>query len=421
MSVSLSQARERMISGYGMLAIEDPAPPAAATKAAGEAIATELTGELTPSGSACDGEEEDDSEGELTRTLSALQRLSVEDHTTLRRKLGAEKQQSSRCLDDNNRSSSNQPEGAGGGGTKDGEQGMAALGVPADSPFRVVLQKAVVESDLEAATAALRSGADPNERDDLCHSSLHFAAAKGDIGCLRELMQSGARANVANNVGWSPLHYAVLGGHVSAVEALLRAGAYPCFRDNHLISPLHLASTQAGEKETFRRIAELLGPSALLARDELQQTPLHVAASCGNRGAVSVLLALNADPEATDRKGRVAGQSFLRQVTRRARADIRASLAAAVERIHAPPAAAAGDGAEEDDLDADGSGLPPMPGGMKRATSTASCESAEPVRRPSMLSLLQIGVWGGGGGGDSSGKGGGGQTSFSGAPAVVSC
>ncbi|CAN0256170.1 unnamed protein product, partial [Ectocarpus fasciculatus] len=268
MSVSLSQARERMISGYGMLAIEDPAPPAAATKAAGEAIATELTGELTPSGSACDGEEEDDSEGELTRTLSALQRLSVEDHTTLRRKLGAEKQQSSRCLDDNNRSSSNQPEGAGGGGTKDGEQGMAALGVPADSPFRVVLQKAVVESDLEAATAALRSGADPNERDDLCHSSLHFAAAKGDIGCLRELMQSGARANVANNVGWSPLHYAVLGGHVSAVEALLRAGAYPCFRDNHLISPLHLASTQAGEKETFRRIAELLGPSALLARDE---------------------------------------------------------------------------------------------------------------------------------------------------------
>ncbi|CAN0142736.1 unnamed protein product, partial [Ectocarpus sp. 12 AP-2014] len=70
----------------------------------------------------------------------------------------------------------------------------------------------------------------------------------------------------------------------------------------------------------------------------LQQTPLHVAASCGNRGAVFVLLDLNADPEATDRKGRVAGQSFLRQVTRRARADIRASLAAAVERIHAPSA-----------------------------------------------------------------------------------
>ena len=80
-------------------------------------------------------------------------------------------------------------------------------------------------------------------------------------------------SHVVRQVGWSPLHYATLGGHVAAVEALLRAGAYPCFRDNHMISPLHLASTQAGEKETFRRIAELLGPSALLARDEVRDHP----------------------------------------------------------------------------------------------------------------------------------------------------
>lgn len=75
--------------------------------------------------------------------------------------------------------------------------------------------------------------------------------------------------SVIVQVGWSPLHYAVLGGHVAAVEALLRAGAYPSFRDNHLISPLHLASTQAGDRGTFQKIAELLGPSALHARDEV--------------------------------------------------------------------------------------------------------------------------------------------------------
>lgn len=125
-----------------------------------------------------------------------------------------------------------------------------------------------------------------------------------------------------------------------------------------------------------------------------------MAASCGNRGAVSVLLDLNADPEATDRKGRVAGQSFLRQVTRRAKADIRASLAAAVERINAPPSPLlpesdggdGGDFADETVGGGGGGGLPPRTG-MKRATSTASCESAEPVRRPSMLSLMG---WGGG-------------------------
>lgn len=82
-------------------------------------------------------------------------------------------------------------------------------------------------------------------------------------------------------VGWSPLHYAVLGGHVAVVEALLRAGAYPCFRDNHLISPLHLASTQPGEKETFRRIAELLGPPALLARDEVRGHVVVMKTSAG--------------------------------------------------------------------------------------------------------------------------------------------
>lgn len=58
------------------------------------------------------------------------------------------------------------------------------------------------------------------------------------------------------------------------VEVLLRAGAYPCFRDNHLISPLHLASTQtgaeAGKRKTFQQMAKLLGPSALVARDEVR-------------------------------------------------------------------------------------------------------------------------------------------------------
>lgn len=153
-----------------------------------------------------------------------------------------------------------------------------------------------------------------------------------------------------------------------------------------------------------------------------------MAASCGNRGAVAVLLDLNADPEAEDRKRRVAGQSFLRQVTRRARADIRAYLAAAVEkRLAAAQAAAAAAAASQDDDGngdefEDGSGrLPPRMGGMKRATSTASCESAEPVRRPSMMSLLQLGGWGAGGGGDASGKNATGETSFGGPTALGSC
>lgn len=174
-----------MTSGFGLLAIDDHIDEMHLAGGKQAIIATDLTGELTPSGSVCDDDSDaQEPDGELTRTLSALQRLSEEEQTTLRRKLGQQQQ------------SCREPDADKG---QDHDEDIPAA---ADSPYRVVLQKAVVEGDLEAASAALRSGADPNERDDLRHSSLHFAAAKGDMGCLRELMGSGARANVANNVRW---------------------------------------------------------------------------------------------------------------------------------------------------------------------------------------------------------------------------
>lgn len=173
-----------MTSGFGLRAIDDHME-AEMARIKQATIATGLTGELTPSGSECGDETSASAEGELTRTLSALQRLSVEEQTTLRRKLGQQLQSSREPDFDKSKAQDD------------------VIAVAADSPYRVVLQKAVVEGDLEAASGALLSGADPNERDDLRHSSLHFAAAKGDIGCVRELMSSGARANVANNVSGS--------------------------------------------------------------------------------------------------------------------------------------------------------------------------------------------------------------------------
>lgn len=199
---------------------------------------------------------------------------------------------------------------------------------------------------------------------------------------------------------------------------------------------------------------------------QLEQTPLHVASSCGNRGAVAVLLDLNADPEATDRKGRTPGQSFLRQVSKRARADIRASLEAAVQRrIEAAEAAAAaasfGDGSvappaffmsalasslsgsSNSSSTSSGAGatawsvLSAMSASgdnsslaaaaaaaaastkvvMRRAGSTNSYEEAAPVKRPSMLSLLP--AWGGNGRGAGGVSEKGGETSFRTAFAVL--
>lgn len=170
-----------MRSGNGLCSIDDTSMPVKpdttcmSKQQNSVAIDTDLTGELTPNGSEC-GDSTATSELSRTWTLSALQRLSVEEQTTLGRKLG------------------------GSGPVARNKSATSPEQAAADSPFRVVLQNAVVQGDLEAAAAALHSGADPNERDELRHSSLHFAAARGDVVCLRELMRSGARANVANNV-----------------------------------------------------------------------------------------------------------------------------------------------------------------------------------------------------------------------------
>lgn len=252
MSIRLVQARERMSSGFGLLAIDDHTDDVVVKKQSpppAEVIATELTGELSPSGSACEGDEEEEGAGggALTRTLSALHRLSVEEQTTLRRKLGSQQQQqssrenttsssSSGSVAKDHNSTKEQQETSSHSSSKAEKGEGIAVGAPAaDSPFRVVLQKAVVESDLEAATAALVSGADPNERDELCHSSLHFAAAKGDIGCLRELMQSGARANVANNVS---ICFITTDYSCSAVVCCVSVSSHPSVRGTCLLLAL---------------------------------------------------------------------------------------------------------------------------------------------------------------------------------------
>ncbi|CAN0010298.1 unnamed protein product [Choristocarpus tenellus] len=111
-----------------------------------------------------------------SRTISALVRLSIEDRTHLGEKLAT----TSPSPIGSKKRSSRRP--------------------AAETPFRVVLHHAVITGNVEDVKSALRSGASPDERDFLRHSSLHFAAARGDMKCLKELMAGGARVNIANKV-----------------------------------------------------------------------------------------------------------------------------------------------------------------------------------------------------------------------------
>ncbi|KAG8559118.1 hypothetical protein GDO81_017248 [Engystomops pustulosus] len=50
---------------------------------------------------------------------------------------------------------------------------------------------------------------------------LHVASIKGDVRAVEELLKSGANPNVKDNAGWTPLHEACNHGHTGVVEALL--------------------------------------------------------------------------------------------------------------------------------------------------------------------------------------------------------
>lgn len=110
-----------------------------------------------------------------------------------------------------------------------------------------------------------------------------------------------------------------------------------------------------------------------------------------------VLLDLNADPEIKDRKGRCPGQSWLRQVSQRARADIRSYLEAATARRNAPACSSPNTSDVEDDDDDEGFGdlEPTLSRGPASRSSRSVCSSEDvgPAARPSMLNLLPS-AWG---------------------------
>lgn len=82
------------------------------------------------------------------------------------------------------------------------------------------LLQAARAGDAAAAVAALRAGADPNQRGEEGETALHWAADRGHIAVLQLLLQHGADVNAADSDGLTPLHYAALAEQREAAEQL---------------------------------------------------------------------------------------------------------------------------------------------------------------------------------------------------------
>ncbi|KAG9477529.1 hypothetical protein GDO78_002761 [Eleutherodactylus coqui] len=68
---------------------------------------------------------------------------------------------------------------------------------------------------------------------------LHVASIKGNAQAVEELLKSGANPNVKDNAGWTPLHEACNHGHTDVVEVLLQHQALVNTTGYQNDSPLH--------------------------------------------------------------------------------------------------------------------------------------------------------------------------------------
>jgi len=199
-------------------------------------------------------------------------------------------------------------------------------------------QKATIQALLDAK-------ADPTRVDYSGRSSLHAAAHSGNVEAVRLLAEHGADVNAGTFTGETAAHLAVHGGNASAiveileelaargadlgaelqvvdrnphpqmsalqlavatnmpqvVELLLRCKASVTGADGDMMTPLHHAACIQESTEVVRMI--VAAKADLEAKARLGCTPIHVAATSGQVGAMDVLINAKAQLDSVTRDG----------------------------------------------------------------------------------------------------------------------
>lgn len=167
------------------------------------------------------------------------------------------------------------------------------------------LHKAVLglqEYDLAKEIARLDRQAHVNSIDNYGRSSLHWAAAKGDIVAVRALLSAGANPHLADFGNLTALQAAVLSGNEDCVDMILRAGADVSVRNTKGTYPVGLAVQTVDDDPSLIRLLHAAGAS-VTSPDSLGMSALQYAACNNHPRKAQALLDLGADANASDHDG----------------------------------------------------------------------------------------------------------------------
>jgi uncharacterized protein YegJ (DUF2314 family)/ankyrin repeat protein len=160
------------------------------------------------------------------------------------------------------------------------------------------LSYAVYCKNLNAAEILLENQANPRARDEHDNTPLHDAAMLGQIGIIRLLVKHGADVNAKNVIGLTPLKTAAHNDEIPSAMVLLELGANVRAKlSSNRQNVLHNVHSVAMAKALLTAGAEID------AKDNDEQTPLHVALVNKFTDVAVYLIQQGADVKVRDKEG----------------------------------------------------------------------------------------------------------------------